>query len=158
VASISERRNREGQLIGWQVKVRKRGYPAQVRTFDKKTEAQAWATVIESEMVSGVHVDRSKAERTTLGDAVNTYISDIAPSHKGGRDEILRLKRFLRDEPKLVVHALATLTTKLFEEYRDRRSKVVAPGTVKRELGLLHHRRRLLSHRRLSRVQRAPNH
>ena len=138
MATISERRNRDGQLIGWQVKVRKRGYPAQIKTFDRKAEAQAWASVIESEMVRNVHVDRSKAERTTFKDAIEAYIDEIAPTHKGGRDEILRLRRFLRDEGKLGAFALATLTTKRFEEYRDRRLKAVAASTVKRELGLLH--------------------
>jgi integrase len=138
MATISERLNREGQLIGWQVKIRKKGYPPQVRTFDKKAEAQAWATVIESEMVRGVHVDRSKAERTSFREAIEDYIRDVAPTHKGSRDEILRLQRLVRDEPKLVAHSLATLTTRLFEEYRDRRSSVVAASTIKRELGLLH--------------------
>ena len=138
MATFLERRNRDGQLIGYQAQVRKKGYPTQVKTFDRRADAVAWATVIESEMVRRVHVDRSKAERTTFREAVEVYIRDVAPSHKGARDEILRLKRFLRDEPKLASHALATLTTRLFEEYRDRRLKDVVAGTVKRELGLLH--------------------
>jgi integrase len=138
VASILERRNRDGQLIGYQCQVRKKGYPPQIKTFDRKADALAWAAVIESEMVRGVHVDRSKAERTTFADAIEAYVRDVAPSHKGGRDEILRLNRFLRDEPKLAAHALATLTTRLFEDYRDRRLTTVSAGTVKREIGLLH--------------------
>lgn len=138
MASILERRNRDGQLIGYQCQVRKKGYPPQIKTFDRKADAVAWATIIESEMVRGVHVDRSKAERITFREAIESYIRDTAPTHKGGRDEILRLNRFMRDEPKLVAHSLATLTTRGFEEYRDRRLKTVAAGTVKRELGLLH--------------------
>lgn len=138
MATISERYNREGQLIGWQVKVRKRGYPMLVKTFDRKADAQAWATVTESEMVRAVYVDRTKAERTTFKDAIDSYIAEVAPTHKGSRDEIHRLQKLIRDEPKLVAHALATLTTRLFEEYRDRRLREVKPGTVKRELGLLH--------------------
>ena len=138
MSTISERYNRENQLIGWQVKIRKRGYPPLVKTFERKGDAQAWATVMESEMVRSVYVDRSKAERTTFRDAIESYIADVAPTHKGGRDEILRLQRFLRDEAKLVAHALANLTTKSFEGYRDRRLKEVVAGTVKRELGLLH--------------------
>ncbi len=138
MATVSPRKNREGQLIGWQVRVRKRGYPAQVRTFDRKTEADAWAAVIESEMVRGVHVDRSKADRRTFRDAIESYIANVAPGHKGGQAEILRLQRIIRDEPKLVAYSLANLTTKVIEAYRDRRLGQVAAGTVKRELGLLH--------------------
>jgi integrase len=138
MATFLERRNRDGQLIGYQAQIRKKGYPTQVKTFDKKADAVAWATVIESEMIRGVHVDRSKAERTTFADAIDDYIREEAPRHKGSEAEILRLKRFVRDEPKLVAHSLATLTTRLFEQFRDRRLNAVVPGTVKRELGLLH--------------------
>lgn len=138
MATIVPRKNRNGELIGWQAKIRKQGFPPQSQTFDKKVDAQAWATVIESEMVRGVHVDRSKAERTTLYDAIKDYIREVAPSHKGSEPEILRLERFLRDEPRLCAHALATLTTRLFEQYRDRRLETVSASTVKRELGLLH--------------------
>ncbi|MDK9720697.1 MAG: site-specific integrase [Rhodospirillales bacterium] len=138
MASIYPRRNKDGQLIGWQAAVRKRGYPLQVRTFDSKKDAEDWAVVIESEMVRKVHVDRSKAERTTLQQAIEGYIKETAPTHKGGKEEALRLNKILRDDPKLVVHSLAALTTRHFEQYRDRRLKEVAPGSVKRELGLLH--------------------
>lgn len=138
MASIIPRKNRNGELIGWQVQVRKRGFPPIMKTFDRRTDAQEWATVIESEMVRKVYKDRTKAERTTFKDAIDAYISDVAPTHKGARDEILRLKRFLRDEAKLVAHALTNLTTEMFEGYRDRRLKDVSASTVKRELGLLH--------------------
>jgi hypothetical protein len=104
--TIVPRKNRDGHLIGYQAKIRKQGFPTQSKTFDKKSDAQAWATVIESEMVRKVHVDRSKAERTTLKDAIDDYIKRVAPSHKGGPSEILRLQRFLREESKLAAHAL----------------------------------------------------
>ncbi len=138
MATFLERRNRDGQLIGWQAQIRKKGYPLQVKTFDRKADCHALGHGDRKRDGPKVHVDRSKAERTTLNDAIETYIKDVAPTHKGGRDEILRLRRFLREEPKLAAHALATLTTKLFENYRDKRAKIVVAGTVKRELGLLH--------------------
>jgi integrase len=124
----------------WQAKVRKRGYPPQSKTFEAKRDAEAWVSIIESEMNRSVFVDRSKAERELLDDVIKTYIADIAPSHKGGDSEILRLEKFRRDESKLCKRAMATLKIKDFEAYRDRRLKEDrrAPGTVKRELGLLH--------------------
>lgn len=36
MASITARKDRDGLIIGWQVRVRKKGYPLQVKTFDKK--------------------------------------------------------------------------------------------------------------------------
>ena len=52
----------------WQAHVRRRGHPAQVRTFDTKAEAEAeaWAATIESEIARGVFVSRAEAEATTL--------------------------------------------------------------------------------------------
>ena len=58
---------RRGDLQ-WQVLIRKRGYPQQSKTFNSKSEAEAWAVIIESEMVRGVFVSRTEAEQTTLGD------------------------------------------------------------------------------------------
>ena len=138
MATILERRNREGGLIGYQAQVRKKGSPTQIKSFSRRADAVEWATVVESEMIRGVHVDRSKAERATLREAVEAYIAEEAPRHKGGRDEILRLKKFMRDAPDLCAHSLSRLTTRMFEQYRDSRAEGVAPGTIKRELGLLH--------------------
>ncbi|TAN46581.1 MAG: site-specific integrase [Rhodospirillales bacterium] len=138
MASFLERRNREGQLIGWQAQVRKKGYPPQIRTFDKKADAQAWASVIESEMVRAVFVDRRPAEQMTLGDAIRHYLDTVAPTHKGGDIEATRLGRFVREEPDLCRYALSNLRTHHIEDYRDRRLDAVAPGSICREINLLH--------------------
>ncbi len=123
----------------WQAKIRRQGYPSQTNTFESKREAEAWVSVIESEMTRSVFVDRSKAERETLDQVIQSYIDKVAPEHKGGDAEILRLKRFKREESKLCQRAMATLKVEDFEGFRDRRLKdeKKAPGTVKRELGLL---------------------
>ncbi len=123
----------------WQAKIRRRGYPTQTKTFESKREAEAWVSVIESEMTRSIFVDRSKAERETLGQVIQSYINNIAPEHKGGDAEISRLERFRREESKLCQYAMATLKVEDFENFRDRRLKDEkrSPGTVKRELGLL---------------------
>ncbi len=122
----------------WQAKVRIKGYPSQSKTFDSEREAKAWIAVIESEMVRSVFVDRSLSEKTTLGEVVDSYIENVAPSHKGSHSEILRLKSFKRNYPKLCVRGMATLKTSDFDTYRNQRLELVKPGTVKRELNLLH--------------------
>jgi len=122
----------------WQAKVRRKGYPVQTKTFDTKREAEAWGTITESEMARSVFVDRSLAEKTTFREVIESYIANEAPTHKGGDSEVLRLKKFMRDEAKLVVRGMATLKTSDFEEYRNKRLNEVKPGTVKRELNMLH--------------------
>ncbi|WP_417452458.1 integrase [Kiloniella sp.] len=123
----------------WQAKIRKQGYPAQSKTFDSKREAEAWASVIESEMTRSVFIDRSLSERETLEDVIVRYMKEVAPKHKGGDAEIARLNKLLKDEQDLCCRIMATLTIEDFEGYRDKRlNENKAPGTVKRELGLLH--------------------
>ncbi|WP_296277253.1 hypothetical protein [Pseudomonas sp. UBA7530] len=43
----------------WEVQIRRKGYPAQRKTFETKADAQAWARMIESEMDRGVFVSRA---------------------------------------------------------------------------------------------------
>ena len=38
----------------WEAQIRRRGWPAQSKTFESKAEAEAWAQMIESEMARGV--------------------------------------------------------------------------------------------------------
>lgn len=137
MATISEQRNRRGELIGWQAKIRRRGWPVRSKVCGTRKAAEDWATHTEAEMIKGTYVDRRPADRTTLHAVIQDYIDQIAPTHKGGSSEVARLKRFTRTEPKLCQYAMALLTPELFEKWRDRRLKEVAPGTVKREFNLL---------------------
>lgn len=41
MATITKRFNRDGQLIGWQVKIRKQGFPPKSKTCEKRTDAEA---------------------------------------------------------------------------------------------------------------------
>ena len=61
----------------WPAHVRRRGYPAQVRTFDTKAEAEAWAGDFESEIRHGTFVSRTEAETTTLREALCRYQAEI---------------------------------------------------------------------------------
>ena len=89
MASITPSYDREGEHIGWQVAVRKKGYPPQYKTFRTRKEGEAWASVTESEMVRGVWRDRSEAESTTLKECLERYAEEIIPTKKGdGRREL----------------------------------------------------------------------
>ena len=77
MASI--RKRSEGQ---WEVRVRRRGYALACQTFATRRDAEAWAAVTESEMVRGVHVDRSEAERTSLKEVLVRYELEILPRKK----------------------------------------------------------------------------
>lgn len=133
----------------WRALIRRKGYPVQSRTFEMRSDAEGWARDVESQMDKGVFVDRSLSERETLKDVIDRYLKNEAPKHKGAQAEELRLGKFKREKKHLCEYAMANLRTEHFEEYRDQRLNEVKPGTVKRELNLLHsvieHSRRRLA-------------
>ena len=86
----------------WQAIVRRTGYPSQTRTFENKRDAQYWAATVESEMRRGLFIDRSEAERTTLGELLVRYRTEVTPMKRGKGPELSRLKR-------LIAHPIALL-------------------------------------------------
>ncbi len=65
MASFIPRKGPAGKRV-WQAHVRRRGYPAQVKTFDAKADAEAWARRIEEEIDRAVFAFRIEVETTTL--------------------------------------------------------------------------------------------
>ncbi len=136
MASIVKRTNSKGEIIGWQAKIRRDGYPSQSKTFNTKAEAEAWARAQESEMDRGAWRDRSKADTTTLYKLLERYAKDVAPTKRGAATEILRLKTLMRDS--LSKHKLSALSPLVVADWRDRRLHAGAAGsTVNRELNII---------------------
>jgi len=84
--------NKRG-LYQYQAIVRRAGYPTQCKTFEAKRDAQDWASTVESEMRRGVFVDRTEAERMTLGQLLERYRDKVTPLKRGEAPERSRLKR-----------------------------------------------------------------
>lgn len=131
MASICKRKE------GWQVQIRKKGYKPVSKSFQKKSEADAWARQIESEMDRSIFVDRTQAEQTTLGELLDRYLAQITPHKKGFKQETSRIG-VIRDG-HLSSRALSTLTSADFASYRDSRLKSVSGTTVNKELNLFAH-------------------
>lgn len=121
----------------WRVKIRRRGFPDQHRSFDKKALAERWAREIESEMDRGVFVDRTEAEKNTLSDLIDRYLREVTPTKRGAVSERLRLLAF-QQRPIAQIKMSALSSTHL-AAYRDARLKEVAPGTVNKELNHISH-------------------
>ena len=136
MASFIQRRGPGGKRV-WQAHIRRRGYPAQVRTFDNKTDAQAWAAMIESEIARSVFVSRAEAERTTLDEALQRYENEITPRKKSIAEGGF-IRRW-RAHP-LAQRTLASIRGKDIADYiRTRESAGVGGNTVRLELALLSH-------------------
>lgn len=118
----------------YQAVVRRKGYEAQSKTFTTQREAQAWTSIVESEMTRGVFVSRVESEQTTLKELIDRYVVEITPHHKGRDSEKLRLLSLAKHP--LAQRFLSTLMAKDFAQYRDERLKIRKPATVTREMAL----------------------
>ena len=134
MASFIPRKGPGGKRV-WQAHVRRRGYPAQVRTCDTKAEAEAWAATIESEIARGVFVSRAETENTTLAEALERYVREILPSKKSVRTATYHIQNVKDALGRL---PLASVTSSVLSKYRDAQTaKGYAPQTVKHDLSLL---------------------
>ena len=125
------RKKGEGQH---HVQIRKRGYPTQTKTFPSWEAANAWATVIESEMIRGVFVSRTEAESTLIKDVLQRYAAEVLPTKRGEQSDKSRIKTLLE---AFGDYRLAALTSTQVARFRDQRLKVVGPQSVIHEINLL---------------------
>lgn len=130
MATITERGDK------WQAKIRRDGYPSKSKTFSKKTDADAWARVQESEMDRGVWRDRTSADSTTFFALLSSYLKDVVPTKRGADVEELRIGALQRDE--IAKFKLSALSPLVLAGWRDRRLEAGCAGaTVNRELNVI---------------------
>lgn len=131
MATISKRSG------GWFVQIRRKGYEPQFKTFPTKADAQRWARERESLIDRGDQpVSHRDLKRTTLGALIDRYLTEVTPSKRSADTEALRLKK-MRKAPVCGL-CLADLSSAAVAAYRDARSREVKPGTIAREMSLLH--------------------
>lgn len=121
----------------WQAIVRRKGYPAQSKTFELKKDAERWARQQERLMDAGHWVDRSEAERTTLGELLDRYGGEVSSTKRGADVEQHRIKVVQRSS--LAKYSIAAITAQMIAAWRDSRLKEVSSGTVRRDLQMLSH-------------------
>ena len=132
------------QGTSWQARVRRRGYPVEIKSFPTKAEAERWARAIEGEMDRGEFVSRTEAEQTTFGGVIQRYMESITPKKRGHVDETIRLKATLRH--RIARMSMANLTPQAVADYRDDRLRTCKANTVIRDLAamssIINHARR----------------
>ncbi len=137
MASFIPRKGPGGRRV-WQAHVRRRGYPAQVKTFDAKTDAEVWARRIEEEIDRGVFVSRTEAEATTLAEALGRYEVEVSNKKKSGAREAYTIRVW--QESPLGARALASIRGKdVAQAVRDFEARRLAPNTIRIHLALLSH-------------------
>lgn len=129
MASIRKRGNK------WQARVSVKFAGSADKSFLSRADAEAWAKIIESEMVRGVFIKQDAAERTSLATALEKYEFEITPSKRGAEQEKHRI-RVWKGDP-LAKKPLAFLRGVDFAKWRDNRLKFVKPSTVRHDLEVI---------------------
>ena len=118
----------------WHARVRRKGYPAQRRSFQSRADAEAWARRTEGEQERGLWRDRAPLDGTSLGHLLTRYEREVLPGMKSAPVAKYHLARLREDLGHL---ALTSLTGAALAEWRDARLRCVASATVNRELSTL---------------------
>ena len=89
MASIYKRKNKEGKTCGWRAVIRATGYPIVCKQFERKQEAEDWATSVEQQIRSGqFKFERHKVQRT-FSELVDHFMqSGALEHHRSVRDTI----------------------------------------------------------------------
>jgi integrase len=119
----------------WQARVKRDGYPDQVKTFEGRGDAERWARSVESAMDKGQFIDTQEAQRTTLRELILRYAQEVTPTMKSARDDTYKLIALARRP--IADWNLVSLSAALIAAHRDERLKQVSNGTVIRELAYL---------------------
>lgn len=123
--------------LQWQARISRKRFPPQVKTFNARADAEAWARQIESEIDRGVFVSRTEAENTTLYEVLGRYEREILPGKKGASPELSVLRIWRATE--LSKRAMASVRSADVAKLRDDWLMDRKPATVLRRLSVLSH-------------------
>ena len=122
----------------WRAQIRRKGYPTISATFDRKSDAERWASEVEGDMSRSRFVDIREAEQTTVADALKRYRCEVTDYKKGARQENIRIDRWLEDP--LANKSLAALKSSDLAAWRDARLKEgKAASTIRLNLAIISH-------------------
>ncbi len=123
----------------WKALIRRKGWPAIIKTFRIRRDAEDWARTTEDEIIRGIYVPRSDSEKLTLADALDRYQKDISSTKKATTQDREK-SRIKQVRNALGNYSMASLTTDTIAKYRDKRlADGKSNNTVRLELALLSH-------------------
>ncbi|MDP2828737.1 MAG: site-specific integrase [Sulfuricellaceae bacterium] len=126
MATIRKRESPGGTV--YQVQIRMRGFSPESASFERLTDARAWAAKIESDMKAGRHFGASK--RHTFGELITRYTKHQAGKLKSWGDTERHLKLWL---DLLGDCFLGEITPQRINELRDKMlSETTARGTPRK--------------------------
>lgn len=115
----------------WFVQVRRKGV-SKSASFPTKGQASAWATHIESEILSGLH---HVGSLKTFEHAVDRYLEEVTPKKKSAQNEKYLIAQIKR--APFASKRINDLTTEDVAQFRDDLLKRLKSGSVVRYIGLI---------------------
>ena len=130
MADILKRDGKKGTT--YQVRIRVAGFPIQVKTFAKLSDAKTWAQQTESAIKKGEHLNViDSAKKYTLTDVLKRYRQDVLP-HKAVSTQRVEESLIKYWESQFGSHALSYIKPELVEEkLRELREKGDTRGRPK---------------------------
>lgn len=128
----------------WQAIVRRQGVQ-QTATFDRRQDAEKWATAAEAAILRGSSgPDARKAQGLTVAGLLQRFADEVSPTRRGGRWERVRIATLVGEDeatgrPRFPgLHTpVSAFTARQAAEWRDARLRQVSALTVNRELNLI---------------------
>jgi hypothetical protein len=131
--------------LQWRALVRKKGFPAYSRTFERQRDAQGWATDIEAAIgrrdLAEVRrlTDKGKGDLRTISNLVDKFLVEIVsePGRRANQvaSEKPRLRRIRSELGALTVEMLSSQDVAKWRD--DRLKSGAAPQTVRHDMSQL---------------------
>jgi integrase len=144
MASIKERKDKDGKVIGYHVQIRIKGHRPEHASFKSKTKMKEWIQNTESAIREGRHFKTTEAKKHTLGELIDRYIQDVLPTKK--KSERKQTAQLTWWKKQIGYYLLSEITPSMIAEQRDnllrettRRKKTRNPSTVVRYMAALSH-------------------
>ena len=142
MASINERTDSKGNKT-YQVKIRKKGFKTQSKTFTRLTDAKKWAQITEVAMIEGRLFPHEVEQKRTLSELIDRYIDEILPqkpkSYRDQKQQLNYWKNEIGDKPlsEITPSVISAQRNKLAKGSTNRGKR--SNATVNRYLAVMSH-------------------
>jgi integrase len=124
MANILERINKKGEKT-YQVRIRIKGRPTVVKTFNRKTDAKEWAKNTETDIKRGLYFKMQESSKHTLAELIDRYIEFELPQRKSDKSKFEMQLNWWKD--KIGAYLLSDITPPLISKYKDILGKEESP-------------------------------
>lgn len=141
MASITKRKNKNG-TSHWRAVVRIKGYPTVCNHFDRKQEAEDWASEVEREIKLGQFKFEQHKTQHTFADLLERYLNSGSLEHIKSAEDALRHLNYWKTRFKsyALIHLTSELIGKerrLLQDTPTNKGRTRSPATVNRYLASL---------------------